>query len=73
LCVTSFHGPYFERAEQGSADAAKPRIRRNIVKGDLARVGDRAHGKDAAIFDGDEEGVIRLPDPRYEDLRRLIA
>jgi len=46
---------------------------RNVIEGDLACVGNGAHSKDVAVLDCDEERIVRLPNPRHKDLRRLIA
>jgi hypothetical protein len=72
-CVASFRGPRFESPEQCTTDAAKPRIRRNVIEGDLAGVGDRAHRKDVATLDRDEQRILRPPDPGRENLRGLIG
>jgi hypothetical protein len=72
-CIAALSSPGFEPTEQGPADSAKPRIRRNVIEGDLACVGDGAHRKDAAVLDGDEERIVRLRNPGHEDFRRLVA
>src|SRR5438034_537092 len=50
--ITSFDRPGFERPQQRPTDAAKPRIRRDVIQRDLSRVGDRTHRQDRATLDG---------------------
>jgi hypothetical protein len=71
--VASFRGPRFESPEQGTTDAAKPRIRRNVIEGDLAGLGDRAHRKDVVTLGGDQQRIVRPPDPGRENLRGLVG
>jgi hypothetical protein len=39
----------------------------------LTRVGNGTYTKDVAVLDGDEERIIRLPDPGNEDLWNLVS
>jgi hypothetical protein len=68
-----FERPCFESSEHGSTHTTKPRVRRYIVESDLARVGDRPHGKDTVVIDCHEHRVARLDNPRPDDLRGLIG
>jgi hypothetical protein len=71
--IAAFYGAGFECAKQGSTDPAKPCVRRDVVLGDLPRVGDRTDGKNDAALDRYEQGIVRPRDPRGDDFRRLVA
>src|SRR5450756_86818 len=58
-CMALASGAFFERGQQGPADAAKPGIRRNVIERDLSGVGDATHPKDRLVLDSDEQGVAR--------------
>ena len=70
--VALLDGAGLECAEQRLADTAKSRVRRNVVEGDLSRIGDAAHRKDAVVFDRDQQRVVRS-DPRPEYFRRFVV
>src|ERR1700726_2041015 len=68
-----FERPCFESSEDGSTHTTKPRVRRYIVESDLTRVGDRPHCKDTVVIDCHEHRIVRLDNPRPDDLRGLIG
>jgi hypothetical protein len=65
-------GARFERLQQSLADAAKSRVRRDIIEIDFARVGDAAHRENSLALDGDQHIIVRPRDPGAHVLGRLI-
>ena len=62
-----------QRSQQRAADATKPRIGRDIVQCDLARVGHRSDGQYGTAFHRQEERISRLLCPAGHDFRCLVA
>jgi hypothetical protein len=71
--VASFRGSSLKGHEQRSADAAKPRVWRDVVKSNVTSVRDGANCENIRAVDGKEQGIIRLPDPGFEGLVGLVA
>src|ERR1700753_2652185 len=71
--IAVLRGASFQSFEQGSADAAKSRIWRNVVQRDLAVVPDRADGEDRFTLDGNQHRSVGVGKPRREMLWRLVA
>jgi hypothetical protein len=72
-CIPARCGPRFECGDHGPADAAKPRIRGDVVQAYHARIGDRSDREDAVAFHCDQDGVIGPCDPLGDDLGRLVG
>lgn len=47
--------PAFKRGKQSSTDTAKSRIRRDVVKSDLANLSECSNSEDDVLFDGNEK------------------
>src|SRR5712671_2270613 len=53
--IAAFDRSSFKRGQQGAADAAKARVRRDVVQRDLSGVGHRSDAPDAIAVGCDEE------------------
>ena len=62
----------FKCAEHASTDTTKPRVRRDIVEGDLPRVGDGTHREDYPVLDGNKQRIVWLIKPRHEEFRGFV-
>ena len=71
--IASLGGSGFERPQQRTADAAKPRIGCDIVQPDLAGVGYGPDSQDGIALDRKEKRVSLLPWPSGHDFRCLVG
>jgi len=71
--IASLCGPGFERAQQGTADAAEACFRRNVIQGDFTGIRHRAYGEDGVALGGEQQRVSVLADPGGDDVRFLVG
>src|SRR5882757_11390205 len=71
--IAAFDRSSFKRGQQGAADAAKARVRRDVVQRDLSGVGYQSDAPDAVAVGCDEERLARSRHPIAENLRPLVG